>query len=643
MKNLYFVQASYAMGNNAYLPYTYGCLAACVWKNPLITSSYRNGGCFFLRDPVDAVLDKMENPKAVAFSCYAWNYEYHKALAAAIKKRWPECSIIFGGHQILNCSSEQMEICAAIDYLVHGAGEVPLERLLVALLKDGDVSRVPSVSYRLPDGKIHRNPSSAQQCPPEDLPSPYLEGYFDPLLEQYSRLIFSATLETNRGCPYHCAFCDWGDETHKLRNMPMERILAEIEWCAKRRIEVLFCADSNFGIQPRDEEIADAVIAAKNKYGYPKKLIASYDKGTGDIPFRINEKLQRAGLSAGATLAFQTTDSLALENIGRSNLTFGQYRDVMLRYNEKGIPAYAEFIVGLPGETFDSFVSGIDQVLGGSLCASIEAFPCELLPNTPMAQPAYIERHQLQLVKMRRTQRHQSLPPADDIPEYATIVVGTATMPREDWVRALLFSDFVQAFHGCRLLTLAAIFLNAACRITFADFYAGLIDFAQDHPQTLLGELLPRFRARLSAFSQGDGKQILLCDPLFGDIMYPLAEALFLYCATQPVRFFSELPLFLERYGLGAELQAELIAYQHLMAVLPDAAPAGSHYFRYDWSDFFAGYYAGTPKPLQARPNRVVFRQVAISYAWPEFAKEFVWYGRKKGALVRKGYEVLYD
>lgn len=641
MKNVYFMQASYAMGSNAYLPYTCGCLAAYAWKNPEIASFYRYSGCFFLRDPVGTVLDRMEDPKVVAFSCYAWNFEYHKALATAIKARWPECSTIFGGHQILRCSSEQMEACGAIDYLVHGAGEVPLEQLLLVLSKGGDVSSVPSVSYRLADGKLFRTLSPAPQCPAEDLPSPYLEGCFDTLFEQYSQLTFSATLETSRGCPHHCAFCDWGGESHRLRDMPMERILAEIEWFAKRKIEVVFCADSNFGISPRDEAIADAVISAKKKVGYPKKLIASYDKGNGDIPFRMNEKLQRAGLSAGATLAFQSVDPLTLENIGRKNLTFDQYRDIMLRYNEEGIPAYAEFIVGLPGETYDSFASGIDRVLGGGLCASIEAFPCEVLPNAPMSEPAYIEQHQLQLARLRRTQRHQSLPPAEDIPEYATIVVGTATMPREDWVRTLLFSDVVQAFHGCQLLTLVAIFLNFSRHVVFSDFYTGMIRFAQEHPQTLLGELLPRFSTRLSAFSQGDGEQILLCEPLFGDIMYPLGEALFLHCATQSGRFFSELPLFLQHYGLNAEMQAELIAYQHLMTALPDNIPEKGC-FQYDWSAFFTGYYAGTPKALQIRPNSIVFRQPTVNCAWPDFAREFVWYGRKKGALIRKGYEVIY-
>lgn len=643
MKNVYFVQAGYTMGDNAYLPYACGCLAAYAWRNPAVASAYRCGGFFFLRDPLDAVLDRMETPGIVAFSCCAWNFEYHKALAAAIKARWPGCATVFGGHQILADSAEQLERCAAADYLVHGAGEIPFERLLLALLRDGgDVSRVPCVSFRLADGTVRRNNAPAPPCPAQELPSPYLSGCFDQLLEEYGgRLVLSAIFETNRGCPNHCAFCDWCGGDRRLRLLSMERVLAEIDWFARRSIEVVFCADSNFGLFPRDEAAADAVIAAKAKYGFPRKFIVTYEKD-GGLPLRINEKLHRAGLSAGATLAFQSADPLVLENIGRKNLTFGQYRNIMLRYNQKGIPAYAEFIAGLPGETYGSFTAGIGRVLEGGLCASIEAFPCELLPNAPMADPAYIEAHRLEIKRLRRTQRHQTPPPAGDIPEYADIVVGTASMPREDLVRALLFSDVVQAFHGCRLLSLAAVFLHAARGIALSDFYKALISCAWEHPQTLLGELLPRFHARLAAFSQGEGEQILLCEPLFGDILYPLAESLFLYCAAQAGRFFAELPLFLRRYGLEAALQAELIAWQQRMAVLPEPFPEERRDFQYDWNDFFEGYYTGEPRPLRARPNSLVFSQPAQRYAWPDFAREIVWYRRRTGSLVKKGYEVIY-
>jgi hypothetical protein len=151
-----------------------------------------------------------------------------------------------------------------------------------------------------------------------------------------------------------------------------------------------------------------------------------------------------------------------------------------------------------------------------------------------------------------------------------------------------------------------------------------------------------RFHARLTAFSQGDGEQILLHEPLFGPILYPLAEALFLSCATQAERFFSELPLFLRRYGLDAGMQGELVAWQRLMAVLPEPKQGKRHDFQWDWHRFFEEYYLGSPGPLQAKANTLVFPRPQASYAWPDFAREFVWYGRRTGYLIRKDYEINY-
>ena len=40
------------------------------------------------------------------------------------------------------------------------------------------------------------------------LPSPYLDGTFDRLAEEYPEIEWNATIETSRGCPYKCTFCD---------------------------------------------------------------------------------------------------------------------------------------------------------------------------------------------------------------------------------------------------------------------------------------------------------------------------------------------------------------------------------------------------------------------------------------------------
>ncbi len=46
-----------------------------------------------------------------------------------------------------------------------------------------------------------------------EVPSPYTMGLFDYLPDMYPGKIWNAVIETNRGCPFMCTFCDWGGTT----------------------------------------------------------------------------------------------------------------------------------------------------------------------------------------------------------------------------------------------------------------------------------------------------------------------------------------------------------------------------------------------------------------------------------------------
>ena len=93
MKNVYFVQVdvSACMGaQNAYLPYTAGILVASAWQSEIVKQNYCFKEFIFLRESVDGVVARMDNPYIAAFSTYSWSTEYNKLLAKAIKEKYPE-------------------------------------------------------------------------------------------------------------------------------------------------------------------------------------------------------------------------------------------------------------------------------------------------------------------------------------------------------------------------------------------------------------------------------------------------------------------------------------------------------------------------------------------------------------------------
>src|SRR5262249_30735181 len=102
--------------------------------------------------------------------------------------------------------------------------------------------------------RLVRTPDRERITDLDSIPSPYLTDWFQ---RQDAERWIAAIIETNRGCPYSCTFCDWGAATaSKIRLFSTERVFAEIDWVSKNRIEVLWFADSNFGIFPRDIDIA---------------------------------------------------------------------------------------------------------------------------------------------------------------------------------------------------------------------------------------------------------------------------------------------------------------------------------------------------------------------------------------------------
>src|SRR5262249_11199843 len=116
----------------------------------------------------------------------------------------------------------------------------------------------------------------------EALSSPFLDGTFDALLAAHPEVRWHAVLETHRGCPFSCSFCDWGSLIHaKIKRFGLEKVCAEVAWLGQHSIDYVFIADANFGVFPeRDEVIVDALIASHQATGRPEALAAPWYKNS---------------------------------------------------------------------------------------------------------------------------------------------------------------------------------------------------------------------------------------------------------------------------------------------------------------------------------------------------------------------------
>lgn len=634
MKKIYFVQAGFAFDKSVYLPYATGCIAAYSLQFEDFRKHYELGGFFYKREKTDDIIARMSEPSVVAFSNYVWNVEFNKALAKKIKAKYPDCIIIYGGHSVRNDSTELLEENDFIDYLLFGEGEEPFYNLLMTLAERGDMSAVNSIAYRKDDVPVCNESVGCRDI--SAYPSPYLTGLFDPIAESEDVELLSV-IETNRGCPYKCAYCDWSAKS-KVRFFPMEKVKAELKWLSDHKIEYCFCADANFGMFRRDTEVADYCIELKKTTGYPDVFRPCYAKENDDIVFEICSKFNEYSMDKGATMAYQSLSDDALENVNRKNLTMEHFSDIVSKYNQAKIPTYSELILGLPGETFESFSDGLCKLLEAGQHNSVSVYHCEILPNSIMGSREYIEKYSIDSKKVKFNHIH-SAETQDEVPEYSEIVMGTNTLTKEAWVKANLFSVTLQCFHSLGLLRCFAIYMHYEKNMSYREFYGRLFDYVTENKETVFGKVIARYEDKLTHSLEGDWNYY---NPVFGNIVWFFEEGMFLECLYDDERFTSDIAPFLDSLGIDKEVFTELLRYQK--SVLRRPCKEGEEIsFSYNFTEYFDNIYSGIHKPLENRNITVIFKDNRVFDDWYSFAKNIVWFGRRKGATMYTSDKSMYE
>lgn len=632
MKNVYLVQPNNSLSGSLFLPYSIGSIAAYSFNNPEICKFYKLGEFIFTKLPVEEALIKTDSPDIVGFSCYMWNIEYNLVLASEIKKKYPECVIVFGGPQIPDDVSYLKEY-DYIDVLIHGEGEVAFFELLKAIKNNEDFDKIFNISFRDNDG--YTKTKHHQTCDLSTLPSPYFEGYFDYIINdpEFSDVQFDAVIETNRGCPYKCIYCCWAGNKDSFREFTYERIQKDLEWISKNKISYCICADSNFGILERDEKIVDYLIALKEKYGYPKKFETTAAKNKDDLVFRINKKLDSVSLNRGISVAVQSMSPKVLEIIGRKNMNVNSLSEQLELYRNAGMYTYTDIILGLPGETFESFSNGLFSVIEAGQHNSINVNRCEFLPNTIMYSDEFKSRYGIKTVKSHLCQNHSKVHEEVFFGSRSELVVETNTMTCEDWRSALRLSVCVQAFHCFGLLRFLAIYLRKAKGIYYKDFYLKLFSWIENSSVFIKSELdyvcksIDNFLAE-----KGD---LFFCDSRFGDIYWSFEEALFLCLVFNFEEFYKEIDEFLSTLDYTSnDVIADLYNYQKNIIALPNQDDRVL-FLGYDWIEYFDNTF--DPYFLNPEKRHIEIKQKGNDIdSWEEYARRIVWYGKREDRMINK-------
>jgi radical SAM superfamily enzyme YgiQ (UPF0313 family) len=454
-------------------PLVAGYLQAFACMDPVVEANWQfeQFVCTSEKTTLDSFLPPLLQAHAdvYAFSCYVWNMGLIKKTLVPLLHEKPDARVILGGPQVMHHAERYLDSKYDQVVLCNGEGERTFREYLAELSRPApDLTRVKGLSFYR-DGRLITTEPQERIRDLDEIPSPYLNGYIK--LGPYT----NAHLETNRGCPFKCQYCYWGGAVGaKVNKMGEQRIMDEITWLAQNGIIFIFIVDANWGMLDRDVRLSEHIVACREKYGFPLEVGFCSSKNTPRRVGHIARMFHEAGLLSTQSIALQTMSEQALVKVSRDNIKRSTYAQLQKDLNEQGTSSFIELIWPLPGETFESFRSGITQ-LCESEAESLSFYPLLLLNNT-------------ELDKNKEEYGLISEPTLDPNSE-AELVIQTKEVPHETCIEGwrLIFSTI--ALYDLRALYTVAYYLNHNGMRSYADLFFDFAQFLKARQDTSLAKL----------------------------------------------------------------------------------------------------------------------------------------------------------
>jgi radical SAM superfamily enzyme YgiQ (UPF0313 family) len=443
----------------------------------------------------------------IGFSFYTWNAAEFLELATTLKTDLPALISIAGGPHVQQ--AEDYLGVDPLDFIVLGEGEVTFQQFLDA---DNREQRTDIAGLAwLEDGEMRRSPARPRCENLDTFPSPLevLE-----LSDEHGQPLYeSISYETSRGCPFRCAFCEWGTGAigGKMYQWSMERIRRDWQIIADAGIRDLWLADSNFGALKQDREKAEYIVDLKQRTGLPLSFATSWSKKHSRQVQEIALLLHRHELLPHYQLALQTLTPEALRLSNRENMDANQYEPIARQMSAQGVPIAAELIWGLPGDNLPSFERNLDRLL--ATFPNINIFGYTLLPGTEF----YEKREQYQI---------EAIPVAGYGKAKGEYVVGCHSFDREQGEEGyFLITAHLLLIHG-HVMPLTTRWLSLGGDVPVSPLL-----------RRILRALLDTFGEKLAAFDSSDRMQV-----------YERRNELYLAMLSDPGRCFRSIGGVLENW-----------------------------------------------------------------------------------------------
>lgn len=348
-------------------------LAACV-ADPALADAKLS--LIDARQPdVDAYMSAIEhmNPDLIGFSIYVWSTPCLVEVARRVKRRRPDTLIVFGGPSARTALFDMPAYAPAGAYL-DGVVNVDGEAIFPEIARLPELSRnglltVTGIHVPGNSGWIHTGPR-----PPfanlDDIPSPFQLG----LMPRQS----VAYLETYRGCPLGCRFCEWGAKETSRAVFSTDYIARELEAFAAEGAPAVFLLDAGLNLNAQGFRNLMAAEARVGMLRHTKFWAEIYPTLIRDEHLEFLARVGTSYLGVG----LQSIDDRVLKLHDRpfDRARFERAMGALVRVTSTEL----QIIFGLPGDS----PGGFRQTLAyaRSFGVSVRAYHCLVLPDALMTR-----------------------------------------------------------------------------------------------------------------------------------------------------------------------------------------------------------------------------------------------------------------